>query len=145
MGTGRNARFNVNNVRHKPIWGVWLLLNISFWKIVHVWYDLKVSKVNDEFWFLSELSLSTERECVYDSSCVNACFSCCLLCLSVTVTPGYFCCRGTSFSLLSHLLTPFLFDYICLSIPFWASKPFCPASDPSHYCCVLVCVACARV
>lgn len=29
--------------------------------------------------------------------------SCCLLCLSVAVTPGYFCCRGTSLLLFSPL------------------------------------------
>lgn len=45
--------------------------------------------------------------CVNGAKCVFGFTSCCLLCLSVAVTPGYFCCRGTSL-LPSPSLSSFL-------------------------------------
>ncbi len=70
-------------------------------------------------------------------------FSCCLLCLSVTVTPGYFCCRGTSSSLLSHL-----FSCLTASVCLFHSEPlnlFVSFWSIPSLLCLLVHVGCVSV
>lgn len=62
--------------------------------------------------------------CFFGKVCLRV-FSCCLLCLLVTVTPGYFCCRGTSLFSPSFPLNSVLLTSVCL----FHSRPLNPFSS----------------
>lgn len=80
--------------------------------------------------------------CVSGIKCVFGFTSCCLLCLSVAVTPGYFCCRGTTLLLSLPLrlsLTLSVWHHLSI-LSILKLLIHWPTSDPSPHCSVFVCV-----